>query len=79
MDLRSIMMGVSFSIIWSSAFTSARILVIDLDLCHCAHGNAIVTHVAANGEAGNRFLKYHAVVRELLIYLNLGQPQHKSE
>jgi len=27
MDLRSIMMGVSFSIIWSSAFTSARILV----------------------------------------------------
>jgi len=28
MDLRSILMGVSFSVIWSSAFTSAKILVI---------------------------------------------------
>ena len=27
MDIRSIMMGVCFSVIWSSAFTSARILV----------------------------------------------------
>ena len=27
MDIRSILMGVSFSVIWSSAFTSARILV----------------------------------------------------